>query len=371
MKKILYFAITAVTVLFTGCQSFLDTEDLTHKNTSNYPKTETDAEQVIAGIYNNLNVPNASPASSFFFISNLASDDRLGGGGVNDLMFQAEDLLMTSTTNEYEQFWKDRYVGIFRANTAIETLGSCTGYTSDDQKNQMIGEAYFMRAFFYYELASEFENVPLITTSASTNVPQAAPSKTWGQIVQDLLKAIELMPASSKPAAGHATHWAAEALLGRAFLFYTGFYGTAGTPLTEMTLPDGTTLTKAAVTAKLKDCITSSGYSLVPDYRNLWGYTNEYTKNDYSYTKGQGLKWVEDDNAVNPESMFAIKFSKLASWSTTIGYSNGYALYFGVRGGQALANTFPFGQGWGAGPVNPGLWDDWKAAEPKIGRAHV
>ena len=39
--------------------------------------------------------------------------------------------------------------------------------------------------------------------------------------------------------------------------------------------------------------------------------------NDFEYTAGKGLKWVEDDNAVNPESMFAIKFNKLASWNTT------------------------------------------------------
>ena len=76
------------------------------------------------------------------------------------------------------------------------------------------------------------------------------------------------------------------------------------------------------------------------------------------------MKWVEDDNGVNPESMFAIKFNKLASWQTTIGYANGIALHFGVRGGQDYANTFPFGQGWGAGPVAPNLVNDWKAAEP-------
>ena len=365
MKKIIYLAVTAATVLFTGCESFLDTENLTQKNTSNYPKTVVDAQQVVAGIYNNLSVVNQNPGGSFLFVAELASDDRFGGGGVNDRLFQAEDLMLSSGVNQNEQFWKDRYVGIFRANNAIETLSNCTGYASDDQKNQMIGEAYFLRAFYYYELASLFENVPLITTSASTNVPQGTPDQTWGQIISDLKKAIELMPAtkfsaSATSQAGHADHWAAEALLGRAFLFYTGFYNK-----TDVTLPDGTTkVTKADVSALLDDCVNNSGYSLVPDFRNLWAYTNRLTKNDYNYTKGQSLAWVEDNNAVNPESMFAIKFSKFAAWSTTIGYSNGYALYMAVRGGQALAKTFPFGQGWGAGPVNPALWKDWAAAEP-------
>jgi hypothetical protein len=69
-------------------------------------------------------------------------------------------------------------------------------------------------------------------------------------------------------------------------------------------------------------------------------------------------------NADDVENMFAIKFNKLASWNTTIGYGNGYALHLGIRGGQDYANTFPFGQGWGAGPVAPNLVSDWKAAEP-------
>ncbi|EKC76920.1 lipoprotein, partial [human gut metagenome] len=68
--------------------------------------------------------------------------------------------------------------------------------------------------------------------------------------------------------------------------------------------------------------------------------------------------------------MFSIKFNKHANWNTGangyngIGYCNQYALHFGVRGGQDYANTFPFGQGWGAGPVAPNLVADWKSIEP-------
>lgn len=373
MKKIIYLAVTAVTVLFTGCESFLNTDNITQKNTSNYPQTYSDAQQVVAGVYNNLSVVNANPQYSFWYVANLASDDRFGGGGANDKLMQAEDLLLNYNTDMFNQFWKDRYAGVFRASNAIETLGNCSGYSSDDQKNQMIGEAYFLRGFYYYELASLFENIPLFTTSAaqSANAPQATPAATWSQILADLKKAVELMPAktfgSNWVEAGHVDHWSAIAMLGRAYLFYTGFYGVTDG---NVTLPDGTTLTKKNVSDLIDDCVTKSGYSLVPDYRNLWAYTNRLTKEDYSYTKGQSLKWVEDDNAINPESMFAIKYSEFASWSTTIGYSNGYALHFGMRGDQKPTGfktyeaTFPFGLGWGAGPVSPGLWNDWASAEP-------
>ena len=121
-------------------------------------------------------------------------------------------------------------------------------------------------------------------------------------------------------------------------------------------------LTKQDVIGYIDDCVNNSGYSLVPEFRNLWAYTNKCTVEDFPFTAGQGLKWVEDDAAVNPESMFAIKYNKLASWSTTIGYGNGYALHFGVRGNDQ-ANSFPFGQGWGAGPVAPNFYNDWSVAE--------
>ena len=76
-------------------------------------------------------------------------------------------------------------------------------------------------------------------------------------------------------------------------------------------------------------------------------------------------EWVRDGE--NPEQVFAIKCSHLADWSTTIGYSNQYMLHFAIRshgGADQYKNLFPFGQGWGAGPVSPKLWKEWQAAEP-------
>lgn len=362
MKNIFYIGLAAISLLFMSCEDFLDTKNLTKKDTSNYPETVTDAEQMITGVYSNLNYAAAEPHNSFFYAAELASDDRLGGGGENDKLMQSLDMLMNYQSSMLEGFWKTRYKGIFRANMAIQTLDNCKGFTSDDQKNQMKGEAYFLRAFFYYELASYFGQVPLVTTTDAVNLPKAQPEELWGQIAFDLKKAIELMPA--KPytwvEAGHVTKWSAEAMMGRAFLFYTGFYGKADMPLTE-----GGSVTKAQVVAWLEDCIKNSGHDLVKDFRNLWPYTNKYTVKDYALTKDKGLNWVENDGAVNPETMFAIKFSNFPSWSTTIGYSNQYVLHFGLRGGQDYGKTFPFGQGWGAGPVNPTIWNDWKTAEPE------
>ena len=371
MKKIAYLIGAALMIAGTFASCDLDSESLTEKDTTNFPQTADDANQALAAVYQNLNSINAYSQESFHYYALLASDDMLGGGGANDKLMQAMDFICNYNVNMTENFWKIRYQGINRANTLLEALEGIE--MEADVKAQAEGEAKFLRAFYYYELASMYGRVPLVITAVKpddTTPPSAA--GLWGQILQDLRDAAQNMPATRK-SDGHVDKYTAEAMLGRAWLFYTGMYcngeeltdlvSTNYSPLTSVALPDGSTLTKQDVTCYIDDCVNNSGYSLVSDFRNLWAYTNRCTVEDYPATAGQGLKWVEDDAAVNPESMFAIKFNKLASWSTTIGYGNGYALHFGIRGGQDYAATFPFGQGWGAGPVAPNLVNDWKAAE--------
>ena len=333
---------------------------------------QEDGEATLAGVYENLNAVNANPQESFLCYACLASDDQLGGGGTNDKMMQAEDLLCNYNADMTNNFYTQRYEGINRANTLIQALPNTA--LDDKLKAQYLGEAKVLRAFYYYELSSMYGNVPLRTEPGGEAIKQGKIEDVLKQILQDLYEAATTMPAERRTD-GHVDKYTAEGMLARAWLFYTGFLCNGTTiadevsstykPLTEVQLPNGTKLTKQMVIDLVDDCVNNSGYSLVSDFRNLWAYTNKETVNDYDYTKGQGLKWVEDNNGVNPESMFAIKFNKLASWSTTIGYSNGYALHFGVRGGQDYANTFPFGQGWGAGPVAPNLVKDWASADPQ------
>ena len=372
MKKIFLFAAAVVTLGLASCD-IDNVENIGEMSTSEFPKTDGDIEAVLAGVYQNLNTTHANPQCSFLYAACLASDDQLGGGGTNDKLMQAEDLLCNYNADMTNQFYADRYAGVARANTLLNVLENADGM-AEDVKNKGIGEAKFLRAFYYYELASMYGNVPLITSPDQENTTQGDVKVLWGQILQDLRDACNLLPAE-KRTDGRIDKYTAEAMLSRAWLFYTGFYGngtstadlvsTVYKPLQSVDLPDGSTLTKQDVITYIDDCVTKSGYSLVSDFRNLWAYTNKLVVDEYPYTAGQGLAWVENDNAVNPESMFAIKFNKLASWQTTIGYANGIALHFGVRGGQDYAKTFPFGQGWGAGPVAPNLVNDWKAAEPE------
>ena len=369
MKKVLYIAASAL--LFTSCESFLDTESYTKKTTGNYPITEKDAIQLVTGVYATLNKPIANCQNTYFYLSELASDDRFGGGGENDKDMQVMDHLLYTNINRFQSFWTDRYSGINRANMAIANLDKVANET---MRNQMMGETLTLRAFFYNELVEMFGSVPLITTvpqnvaEAQAYPAQSPVDEIYASIAADLKKAIEIMPNKkwneTVSGAGHLTKWTAEALLGRVFLFYTGFYGKESLPLMG---EDGTisgSIGKDEVAAALKDCIDNSGHSLVSDYRSLWPYSNKLSKKDYPYVKN-APDWVKDGE--NPEQVFAIKCSHLADWSTTIGYSNQYMLHFAIRshgGADQYKKLFPFGQGWGAGPVSPKLWKEWQAAEP-------
>ncbi len=374
MKKILFLALAA-TVLFTSCEAFLDTESYTKKNTGNYPKTADDAIQMVTGVYATLNKVIANCGNSYYFAAQLLSDDMFGGGGENDKDWTSLEHLMYTNLDRFKSFWSDRYSGISRANMALANLDKVEDETL---RNQLMGETLFLRALFYFELVQMFGDVPLITTVPQTvaevaEYPAQAPQKDiYAFIAADLKKAVTIMPTQKwneiVSGEGHATRWAAEALLARVFLFYTGFYGETELPMMDEEFNITGSVTKAEVITALEDCINNSGHTLADDYRRLWPYTNSVSAKNYDYLADLNTTrkyWLKDGE--NPETLFAIKCSHLASWGTTIGYSNQYCLFFGIRNagtGDQYKNVFPFGQGWGAGPANPKLWDEWKAKEP-------
>ena len=97
------------------------------------------------------------------------------------------------------------------------------------------------------------------------NRPQADPADVYALIFADLKYAMENIPADAYPKAnaatndGHITRYAAAALFARAYLYYTGYYGSE---------PEGAT--KAEALAALEEIIASNEYSLVSEFKNLW-----------------------------------------------------------------------------------------------------
>ncbi len=355
-KNFLYIiAAAACLLLIGGCDDFLDTQSLTKKNTSNFPINETDAIQMVNGIYGVMNSNIKNITEDPFMLFDLASDDRLGGGSQSNTPAQAADRLMNSSISWLEPCWKYRYMGINRANSALATMDNVQSWSSDKMKGQLLCEAYFLRAFYYFNLAQVFGSVPLVLTTDPVNLPKSTPDEIYAQIASDLKAAIANGPSTKYPdfGEGRVSRWAAEGLMARVWLFYTGFYKKSDLPLAE-----GGSVTKDQVVAWLEDCIQNSGFGLVSDQRNLWPYSNQWTAPDYPYASENGLKWETNENK---EIMFAVKMGNA-------GYSDSHdemrfnrlPEYYGLR--KTSEAAFPFNtQGYSNGPVCETLWTDWGA----------
>ena len=353
-KKIKYIIASLFCVmLFAACDDFLDTDNLTMKDTSNFPLNETDAYQMVNGIYAVMNRNLADPEEDPFFIFDIASDDRLGGGSQSNIGAQGVDRLMNAYVDWMKPLWQQRYAGINRANNALESIDNVTNWTSETTKKQYLCEIYFLRAWYYFNLAQVFNGVPLVLSTVPQNLPRSTADEVYAQIASDLKNAIEIGPSTKYPdfGEGRVSKWAAEGMMARVWLFYTGFYQKSELPLAE-----GGSVSKSQVVAWLEDCIQNSGFGLVSDQRNLWPYTNPYTAKDYLYDQENNLNWETDENK---ESMFAIKMSNKAGWSADDHLRhNRIVEFYGLR--KTNESAFPFSvQGYSNGPVCEKLWTDW------------
>jgi starch-binding outer membrane protein, SusD/RagB family len=358
MKNIKFLTIAALALLVISCnEDFLDTKNLTEKLDVDYYKTPTEISDALTAVYSLLQ-PDAGNNNPIL-VSEIMSDDRFSGGGTNDVgFFNTDQFLNTGDEKYYEPLWKDSYWAIFRANMILKRIDDQAKYPNEADKKQAKGEALFLRAYFYFRIGQFFGPGPLILDPAPVNLPKAEPDKFYAQIATDLKNAIDLMPATPYSAIpvtrlGHATKWAAEGLMARVFLFYTGYYNKGDLPLV-----DGSSVTKADAIGWVDECVASSGHNLIPDFRNLWPYTFSPT---CPYILNNNLKWIGEDGA-NVETVFAIKFSPYGGWGAEplkqkLSYSNQLTLYMGLRGSNN--SLIPWGQGWGGGPVNPQLWDTW------------
>jgi hypothetical protein len=346
MKRLIYSYILSVLLLLGCAEDFLDDKNLYEKSNANYYSTPEDFDEALAGVYSSM--PSKTGGSDPFIWAKLMSDDAFGGGGADDIPgFHAMDGFKEVKSEHIEGLFGNYWPGILRANLIISKINDAE-YSDENRKKQVKSEAHFMRAFFYFTLSKFFGPVPLKLKAVPENLPRATPEEMYGQIASDLKTAIENMPSTpfqdiSSSRLGHANKWAAEALLARVFLFYTGYYNK-----TSIELTDGTSITKENVITYLVDCIDNSGHDLLDDYRRLWPYSDVST---YTYT--QDVSWAGDGNI---ESVFAIKYSNISDWDGDERYSNQHSLYVGTRAQFAE----PFGYGWGGGPVNPALWDSFE-----------
>lgn len=370
MKTIRLLLLMAFGLLMTGCEDELDTVNYSKYDTSTFPKSQKDAEQIVTSIYNRLGEVYKSPEGATLFIHAVASDDMLGGGSTSNSGAQGLDRLMYVSTDNtsVRDTWSIMYEGVFRSNYAIEQIPLLDDalFSSKDWKDYLLGQAYFLRAWYNWEMANLYETFPVLTSTEITNIPRSSVQTVYTQIKDDLLKAIELMPArygysAEDGLAGRATKYAAEALLGRIWLFYTGFYG-------EDNLFG---VSKSDVVNYLKDCRDNSKFGLETDPREIWPYTNDYSSGfafgtDFdTYTSKNNLHWVGNHSK---ETIWACHFTIMLGHNDT--NYNRLGEFFGFRNPKSAANAecYPYGIGYTNGTVNPKFVEAW-ATDPDYGFA--
>ncbi len=126
----------------------------------------------------------------------------------------------TPTNSYFNGLWSNRFEGVARANGVLRTLQAAEENIPDSEASRIRGEARFLRAYFYFDLKKNFDNVPWISdTTENFNQPNNIEEEIiWPRIEADLEFAMNNLP-ETMPDQGRANRWAAEAFLAKAHLY--------------------------------------------------------------------------------------------------------------------------------------------------------
>ncbi|WP_347158395.1 RagB/SusD family nutrient uptake outer membrane protein [Pontibacter chitinilyticus] len=337
MKNIKVLVLTFGILSLGSCKDdFLDTEPITTVTDTNFYRTPEDAYKALVGCYDGLQRVWAGGVS-FPVASIVLSDNAFGGTGNSDgygyqMLDEFDRSRSPSDQNLFGDNWAAYYSAVLRCNTLLSKMDQIDWTGKEELRNTYESEARYLRAFLYFDMVRLWGNIPLLTEPSAENVPQAAPEEVYKVIAEDLKFAAENLPAtaytSQNPETyGRVTKWAAEALMGRVYLYYTGYYKKADL---------AGVVDKTQALAYLEDVITNGGFGLVSDYADLWPAASVA---DYA---------GED----NKETVFAIKYTYTSDYNGNVD-GNQWMVMLGLRE-QA---SYPYGNGWGGGTVNPELWN--------------
>ncbi|WP_423126935.1 RagB/SusD family nutrient uptake outer membrane protein [Gaoshiqia sp. Z1-71] len=326
-NKLIYLYIAALLGVVSCSEDFLDNKPITIQTAQGYFQTPKNALEGLAGCYNGLVLDGWA---NMYFISTIASDEAFAGGGpgeaVSGTPFGWDEFKEAGALNQNLDIWKNRYTAIFRCNSLLENLGTVDWGENETLAVQYEAETRFLRAYYYFDLVRFFGNVPLVRSSVvELKTPQADPDSVYTLIAKDLKFAADNLPdvpyeSISSSSYGHATKWAAESLMARVFLFYTGRY--SETDLVGL-------VSKAEALAYVEDVINNSGHDLVSGFQNLW---------PVSSINGSGTYAGED----NKETVFAIKYT----WGPAFNAgSNHWLISMGLRWHDGT--PYPYSWGWG------------------------
>lgn len=345
MKNLkLYIAVVALVSLVACKKSFLNTEDVTTASEQNFYKTPSDAYKALVGAYDGLQRVWAG-GHSLPVASEVMSDNAFGGAGASDgfdyqMIDEFDKQRSPADQSLYGDNWNAYYKAIYRVNMLLTHIDQADWKGNENLRKVYESEARFLRAYCYFDMVRLWGNIPLITKPTTENVPQSNPDSVYKLIADDLKFAAANLPSTNYGAQdaatyGRVTKWAAESLIGRVYLYYTGYYSKADLV---------GTVSKSQALAYLEDVISNSGHGLVDKFANLWPAASP-------------TSYVGENNK---ETVFAIKYTYTSDWNGNVD-GNQWMVMFGIRS----QNIPPYGLGWGGGTVNPKLWNAYDANDTR------
>ena len=270
MKKIL--VTMTVTIFLFSCEGWLDVPLQSSISTQDFYKTQSDFELSLVGAYDPIaNHQDGSGIGSYFraFMNvGRAGTDEMYATSVYTRNREFSNYTFTASNQYVEGIWQWQYIGISRANTIIDRLPQSLDEgleISPSDYDRILGEAYFLRGFYYFQLVRWYGGVPLVTEEvldySKLSQKRASLADTYAQVVADFKKAEELLPIENQN--GRARKFAAKAFLAKVYLQMSGV------PLND----------QSAANEALNyttDVINNGGFALLANYEDCFNYTNEY-----------------------------------------------------------------------------------------------
>jgi hypothetical protein len=241
------WALFYIILLLTSCKKLVEVSaPITSTNGANVYSNDATAAAVLTGAYISMSgdgLTSGQYMNSFMsFYSELSADNLALYSGVNNITYSeyyTNGLSNTTAPN----IWLTTYPEIFVINSAIEGLSGSTALTPS-VKQQLLGEAEFLRAFNYFYLVNLYGNIPLVLTTdpkQNARISQSPVDTIYDQILSDLIDAQKNLASgyllsdatTSTTERTRPNKGAATAMLARAYL-YKGDWANAETQASSL-----------------------------------------------------------------------------------------------------------------------------------------
>ena len=221
MKSIYKILSLLLLVGATSCTDVLDRTPQGEYTLENFFQNEEQAVQSVNAVYNQLRQWQTH-VFAYIGMTDIVSDDSDKGSIASDGFFlqEIDQFTYTPTNNGPSGVWGGYFTGVFRANLAINNLPEVPEM-DEDLRARLIGEASFLRAYYYFNLVRWFGGVPLILEPFPSDfqIPRAPVDEVYAQIESDLQTAIGSLPERYTGAdVGRATSGAARSMLAKVAL---------------------------------------------------------------------------------------------------------------------------------------------------------